>query len=70
MENWKEKYKRISAKYPRAKKVIGVVLIIVGLLALVTPLTPGSWLIFVGLELLGVHLAAWEKLKAWLLRGK
>ncbi len=38
-----------------AKKIIGAVLILLGLLALVTPLTPGSWLIFIGLELIGIR---------------
>lgn len=36
------------------KKVLGVMLVLVGLLALVTPLTPGSWLALIGLELLGL----------------
>lgn len=31
----------------------GIILVIVGLLALVTPLTPGAWLALIGLELLG-----------------
>jgi hypothetical protein len=35
------------------KKTIGVILIIVGLAALVTPFTPGSWLALIGLELVG-----------------
>ena len=35
------------------KKTVGIILIIAGLTALLTPLTPGSWLIFIGLELLG-----------------
>ena len=35
------------------KKTIGVILIIIGLVALVTPFTPGSWLALIGLELLG-----------------
>lgn len=35
------------------KKTIGVILIIVGLAALLTPLTPGSWLALIGLQLLG-----------------
>lgn len=35
------------------KKTIGVILIIIGLVALFTPLTPGSWLALIGLELLG-----------------
>jgi drug/metabolite transporter (DMT)-like permease len=35
------------------KKTIGIILIIIGLAALVTPFTPGSWLALIGLELLG-----------------
>jgi uncharacterized protein YqgC (DUF456 family) len=52
------------------KVVGGVVLIIVGFLALVTPLTPGAWLMFVGLELIGVRLAAWDKIKEWIARRR
>ena len=52
----------VSAK----KRVLGIALIIVGLVALLTPLTPGSWLIIVGLEVMGIRLAAAEKIKAWL----
>ena len=44
------------------KKVIGVIFIIVGLFALLTPLTPGSWLALIGLELLGVRLLFLNKL--------
>ena len=47
------------------KKITGVLLIIAGLLILLTPLTPGSWIIFVGLELLGIRMAFWKKLKLW-----
>ncbi|PJA72586.1 hypothetical protein CO152_00690, partial [bacterium CG_4_9_14_3_um_filter_33_26] len=36
------------------KRVLGVFLIFIGFLALITPLTPGSWLIFVGLEFIGL----------------
>ena len=43
------------------RKILGVILIIVGLAALLTPLTPGSWLALIGLELLGVHLLVFEK---------
>ena len=35
------------------KKTIGVILIIVGLFALLTPLTPGSWLALIGLQMVG-----------------
>ncbi|MFA5251096.1 MAG: hypothetical protein WC454_00725 [Phycisphaerae bacterium] len=36
------------------KKTIGVILIIIGLAALVTPLTPGSWLALIGLQMVGL----------------
>jgi hypothetical protein len=34
---------------------IGITLIVLGVLALLTPLTPGSWLALIGLEILGVR---------------
>ena len=46
------------------KHVVGIILILIGVIALVTPLTPDSWLVFVGLELIGVRLAFWDKIKA------
>ena len=55
---------------PLFKKILGVVLIILGILALVTPLTPGAWLIFIGLEFFGIRLVAWERLKRWWLARK
>ncbi len=45
------------------KIILGTILIIIGVLALITPFTPGSWLIFVGLGLLGIKLAFQEKLE-------
>ena len=42
-----------------------MVLILVGLLAFVTPFTPGSWLILVGAELLGIRIALWKHLRRW-----
>lgn len=52
------------------KQVAGVVLIILGFLALVTPFTPGAWLMFVGLGLLGVVLEVSEdnRFAKWLKR--
>ncbi len=38
---------------PVLKKTIGVILIVLGIAALVTPFTPGSWLALIGLELVG-----------------
>lgn len=49
----------------KIKKVIGVILILVGLAALFTPLTPGSWLAIIGLELLGIRILFFDKLKFW-----
>ncbi len=43
------------------KKILGIILIIVGLFALLTPLTPGSWLALIGLELLGIRLLVEKK---------
>jgi hypothetical protein len=48
-----------------ARNVVGIVLVALGLLALLTPLTPGSWLIPIGLELLGLRLLLAGKLLAW-----
>jgi uncharacterized membrane protein HdeD (DUF308 family) len=52
------------------KIVVGVILIIIGILALITPFTPGSWLAFVGLELLGIRVAFWEKIKDKFIKPK
>jgi len=46
------------------RKTVGIILVLVGFTALITPLTPGSWLVFVGLELLGVRLLFLDKIKA------
>ncbi len=43
------------------KQIIGIILIIVGLAALFTPLTPGSWLVLIGMELLGIRLFIFKK---------
>ena len=50
---------------PKIKKVVGLILILVGLAALITPLTPGSWLAIIGLELLGVRILFFDKFKFW-----
>jgi len=65
LEIIKEKFGNFFSANPKTKKIVGVLLIVIGLLALVTPLTPGSWLIVVGLQFLGLRLLVWKKLKAW-----
>ncbi|MHC4641064.1 MAG: PGPGW domain-containing protein [Planctomycetota bacterium] len=52
-----------------AKNTIGIICIILGFLALVTPFTPGSWLILIGLEILGLGFLLDGKL-ARFLKGK
>ena len=47
---------------PKIKKTIGIILILIGLTALFTPLTPGSWLVFIGLQLLGLQILLSNKL--------
>jgi protein-S-isoprenylcysteine O-methyltransferase Ste14 len=44
------------------KVVVGVLLLLLGLAALFTPFTPGSWLALVGLEFLGLRVL----LRDWL----
>jgi uncharacterized membrane protein HdeD (DUF308 family) len=48
---------------PKTRKAIGVILIVLGVLALITPLTPGSWLALIGMEFLEIRSAFLEKLK-------
>ncbi len=59
-----------TEKKPLWKKIAGVLLIIIGVLALITPFTPGAWLAFIGFELIGVRLLAWDRVKNWLLNRK
>ena len=47
------------------KTVIGVVLIVLGLAALLTPFTPGSWLALIGLEFLGLRVLLRDRLCVW-----
>ena len=48
------------------KKALGIILIILGFIALITPFSPGSWLILVGLEFLGLGFLLEDKLPAFL----
>lgn len=58
-----------SSGWAVAKKVfrivLGIVLILIGLFALVTPFTPGSWLALVGLELVGLRVLLRRRVCAW-----
>lgn len=52
------------------KRFIGCIFILLGLFALLTPMTPGSWLILIGMEMIGLGFliprkvrSAWDKKK-------
>ena len=53
LRQWSERFAHMD---PRLKFLLGLFLVAVGLFALVTPLTPGSWLGLIGLELLGIRV--------------
>ena len=59
-------FKNLFFENQKIKKIVGVVLIGIGFVALITPFTPGSWLIFVGLEFLGFRFLFWNKIKQYL----
>jgi hypothetical protein len=44
---------------------IGVILVLLGLVALFTPFTPGSWLVPIGLEVLGLRILLENRVRAW-----
>jgi uncharacterized membrane protein HdeD (DUF308 family) len=56
-EKLKEISDTISVKYGRLKYLIGIVLILFGVFALVTPFTPGAFFtIILGLQIIGINL--------------
>jgi len=60
----------VTEKMRRAFRIIlGIVLIILGVLAALTPFSPGSWLALIGLEILGLRMLFQRKLFS-LLPGK
>lgn len=46
------------------KRILGVIIILVGIAGLVLPILPGWLLIFIGLELFGLELVFFDKIKA------
>ncbi len=52
------------------KKIFGIIFIIIGLFALITPLTPGAWIGLIGLELLGLRLVFEEKILKFFKKSK
>lgn len=58
-----KKIKQYALMHPRLKKIIGIALVVFGLFALIAPLVPGAVLALVGLELLGIRLAFFERFR-------
>lgn len=54
--------------FDRLKQMLGLIALIVGLLGLLFPILPGWLLIFIGLELLGIHIVFIERLKEYALK--
>ncbi len=66
----RERFNNYTDTRPRLKKFAGWLFLIVGFFALVTPLTPGGLLFFVGLEILGIRLIFMDKVKRIFVRTK
>jgi uncharacterized protein YqgC (DUF456 family) len=65
-----DRLKKFSIARPRFRKILGWSLVIFGFVTLVTPLTPGGSLFFVGLEVLGLRFVGIEKIKTFLATRK
>lgn len=64
----RERFDTYTITRPRLKKAIGWFLVIFGFLALITPLTPGGVLFFVGLEILGLRIVFFDKIKRFFVK--
>ncbi len=56
-----KKIKEYTSSKPKTKKLIGVITLIVGFIGVVLPIVPGLWLMFFGLELLGMEILFFDK---------
>lgn len=50
----------------RFKKILGVLLVFIGVLLHLIPFFPASWIIVIGLELLGLRMLVWDRVRDWL----
>jgi hypothetical protein len=65
-----DRIKHYTLSKPKLKRFVGWFLVVFGFFLLVTPLTPGGTLFFVGLELLGLRIIGVEKVKRFMNRTK
>lgn len=55
---------------PKLKKVLGIILVLIGFIGIITPFTPWGVLFFVGLEFLGIRFLFIDKIKAYFKKDK
>lgn len=65
LNRMKEYLKKIWTNNPKVRKMIGVIFVIIGFLSVITPFTPLGFLFLIGLEVLGIRILVWDKLKNW-----
>lgn len=56
-----EKTKEYTHTKPKTKKLFGIIAIIVGFIGVLLPIVPGLWLMFLGLEFLGIEILFFDK---------
>lgn len=56
--------------YSKIKKPLGIIIVIFGLILHLIPFFPASWIIVLGLELIGIRILLQDKIKAWLVSKK
>jgi hypothetical protein len=61
----KEYFKKIWTNNPKIRKATGIIFVVIGLLSVITPFTPVGFLLLLGLEILGLRVLVWDKLKGW-----
>lgn len=66
--NMIKRFNTYTLTRPRLRKIFGWILVVFGFIALVTPLTPGGLLFFVGLEVLGLRFVFTDRVKNLFIR--
>lgn len=61
----KDFLKKTWRENPKIRKCVGAVMVVLGLISVITPFTPFGFLLVVGLEILGVRVLFWDKIKKW-----
>ena len=59
----KAELKHFFSEHIVLKEITGIILLIIGILGLLIPIIPGILIIFIGLQLMGLHLLLWHRIK-------